>query len=342
MATHAAQPTPPLEAGANLSAPSYTRPTSIEARAEIIAITTQDDFLLELGAVLGATAAVHPVESLALALERMAASHLRHILIFDTRGMAELRNCVGRAYARAPHAAILLFAQATDEESMRRAFKGSKVFAVLPIPLDAQKTALAYANALTEVLGKDRSAPAPPSVAPVIPEAVSIAPGNDRWGLGAGLAVLVLACAWFSARDKHTAPPSAARAAVNVAPSDAPSRNLESRQLPMKAAAQDASSTHAPADLPYVPADRLRLLNYIAPRYPSAARSGNASGTVIVAYTVDAQGATRDVRVESAEPSAIFNRNAVDAVKRWRYAPAMLDDTAVAVATRTVVRFAPP
>jgi protein TonB len=57
---------------------------------------------------------------------------------------------------------------------------------------------------------------------------------------------------------------------------------------------------------------------------------------------VDAEGATRDVRVVSAEPSGIFNRAAVEAVKRWRYAPAMLDGAAVAVATRTTVRFAPP
>jgi protein TonB len=64
-------------------------------------------------------------------------------------------------------------------------------------------------------------------------------------------------------------------------------------------------------------------------------------GTVIVAYTVDAQGATRYVRVVSAAPAEIFNHDAVDAVKRWRYAPAMVDNAAVAVPTRSTIRFTP-
>jgi hypothetical protein len=48
-------------------------PTDAHAAAEIVAITTEDDFLLELGAVLGRQAAVLPIESVALALEHVGA-----------------------------------------------------------------------------------------------------------------------------------------------------------------------------------------------------------------------------------------------------------------------------
>jgi outer membrane biosynthesis protein TonB len=47
------------------------------------------------------------------------------------------------------------------------------------------------------------------------------------------------------------------------------------------------------------------------------------------------------VRVVSAEPAGVFNRDAVEAVKRWRYAPVIVADAAVAVPTRATLRFAP-
>lgn len=297
-----------LEIGAEPSASSLSAPPGVHAVADIVVITTHDDFLLELGAVLGAQAGVHPVESLSMALEQMGASRRAHILVFDTRGMADLRNSVGRAYARAPDAAILLFAQAADEERIRRAFNGSRVFAVLPIPLDPPRTALSFADALTDALAKQRAAPALIATAIAIPTATRT-PRKRLWALGAVLAVLVLAtAAWFIVGDKRRA-------------------------------ASDARELAA--DHPSLPQVELKLTHYIAPEYPAAALSRNVGGTVIVAYTVDAQGTTRDVRVVSAEPAEIFNRDAIDAVKRWRYAPLAIDSAAAAVPTRTAIRFTP-
>jgi protein TonB len=65
------------------------------------------------------------------------------------------------------------------------------------------------------------------------------------------------------------------------------------------------------------------------------------AGTVIVGYTVDERGATRDVQVLSAQPTGIFDRGAVEAVRQWRYAPVLVGGAAVAVPTRTTIKFAP-
>jgi TonB family protein len=344
--------------------PTPVLPPAAHAAADIVVISTRDDFLLELGAVLGAKAALRPVESLSMALEQMGASRRAHILVFDTRGMADLRNCVGRAYARAPDAAILLFADAADKEGMRRMFKGSKVFAVLPIPMDSAQTALIFADALTDASSRNDPAPvhiaaalARTAAAPSVPTAY-LTPSNNGWGLGAGAALVILACAWFIAADKHAILPSAVpakpsapakQARVNgSANGELPVAGTAAQELPAPASAspfeapQVASSPLSAADHPSVPQSRLNLIRYVVPEYPAAERARHVGGTVLVAYTVDTHGATRHVRVISAEPHGIFDHDAVNAVKLWRYAPVMVDNAAVAVPTRSTIRFTPP
>jgi protein TonB len=384
-------------------------PAAAHAAADIVVISTRDDFLLELGAILGAKAATQQVESLSLALDQVSASRRAYIFVFDTRGMADLRNCVGRAYARTPESAIVLFVDAADEASMRRMFKGSKVFAVLPIPMDLARTALTFADALTDASARNgpapmhieaaparpastpvrtEAAPARPASTPVRTEAApahpasapvrtarpasapvnieaapsvpttSLTPRSDGWGLGAGAALVVLACAWFVAADKHLILPSAAPATPST-PAKQASVNASADaklagaaktapELPAPASAsrvqasQVASSPPSAADHSSVLQAHLNLIRYVVPEYPAAERARHVGGSVIVAYTVDTHGATRHVRVISAEPHGIFDRYAVNAVKLWRYAPVMVDNAAVAVPTHSTIRFTPP
>jgi protein TonB len=51
---------------------------------------------------------------------------------------------------------------------------------------------------------------------------------------------------------------------------------------------------------------------------------------------------TRDVHVVEASPPGVFDDAAVSAVKRWRYAPMVVDGTAVAVPVKTKVLFELP
>jgi protein TonB len=504
----AAQPTRPFEPDAEPAAPSIGgAPPSAQAAAEIVAITTQDDFLLELGAVVGTQAAVHPVESVAMALEHMGSARRAQVLAIDTRDITDLRDSVGRAYARAADVAILLFANSADEESVRHAFRASKIVAVLPIPLDPSRTALAFAGALGDAVAQF-NAPPPLSVAladisaappPAAAAAVSLSrlnlPREYRWAVGVGIAILVLAAApWLMRRSpEHASPAPKAQlsapavqvplaqgrvdellekartamaerrytepaedsallyyrsaqaadtgsaeardglarvAAVLVSrfeenlrqsqfdsagatlaslksavPQDPRSGALESRlqaakahaelarreeQARLKRLADDAAQSareqeaqrkareHTAAlaaaakaaqeeaeaasarqaaeaaaaaaasaaqksavEHPAAAPAQLKLTHYVPPDYPPGALARNVSGSVTITYTVDVKGVTRDVRVLIADPAGIFERNAVDAVKQWRYAPVKVDNTAVAVPTRTVIQFKP-
>ena len=398
MANPAMQTTRPRAAGVKPEPVGPTLPPACHAAAVILVISTRVDFLLELGAVLGDKAGMRPVESLSMALEQMGTSRREHILVFDTRGLADLLNCVGRVYARAPDAAILLFSDAADEESMRRMFKSSKVLAVLPIPMDSARTALIFADALTDANARNgpapfhieaapaRTIPAPARAAPasahVLPAlahtaapvattsaaantvaapsaaTASLTPRNDGWGIGAGAALVVLACAWFIAVGKHAILPNAAPAKPSAPVKEAPANGSADvelagaakalHELPAPTSAsslgipQVASSPPSVADHSPVLQSRLNLIHYVVPEYPAAERARHVGGTVTVAYTVDTRGATRHVRVISAEPHGIFDRDAVNAVKLWRYAPVIVDNAAVAVATRSTIRFTPP
>jgi protein TonB len=311
-----------------------------------------------LGAVLPAQAAVHPFESLRPALERLSASRRAHVLVFDTRAVAGLRNLIGHAYARLPGLAILLFARAAEVEGMRRVFKGSKIFAVLPIPVDSAKTALAFSAALTDARAKDLATPAPVASAPTVAPLAST-PRNDRWGIGAGIALAVLACAGYLSIERPPAVPAAsvrhsvpAAAEARPAPTGAAApasaaRAAEAQPEPASAAAPQAAGPEiagaAPsaADQQAAQQTHLELTRYVVPDFPAAARARHVGGTVVVAYTVDTLGATRHVRVVSAEPAGIFNHDAVDAVRRWRYAPVMVGNAPTAVATHATIHFTP-
>lgn len=359
MASSALKATRPTSAVRGPAESSPAAPGAARAAAEIVVVTTRDDFLLELGAVFASDAAVHPVESLDMALERISALRSATVLVLDTRGMANLRNCVGRAFARAPAAAVLLFANAADEEGLRRMFKGSKVAAVLPIPMDSARTALAIAHALTDSRGITPAAPVHTAPAPSI-ASTSGTSNHDRWGAGAAVAVLVLACAWFIARDKEATVPSATPATLSApaAPAQlrdggvdaasastvqAPAQSSAVPSAPLAAGATVQVTSPIPnaRDGSSTPQASLKLIHYVVPDYPAAARARSVAGTITVAYTIDTQGATSRVRVVSAEPAGVFNRDAVEAVKRWRYAPVIVADAAVAVQTRATLRFAP-
>lgn len=78
-----------------------------------------------------------------------------------------------------------------------------------------------------------------------------------------------------------------------------------------------------PADGDAVPMVR------IAPRYPERALARGIEGRVLVEFTITASGNVRDAHVVAAEPSAIFNRSAVEAVSQWRYTPKIVDGNPV-------------
>lgn len=109
-------------------------------------------------------------------------------------------------------------------------------------------------------------------------------------------------------------------------------REAEQRQREAAAAAAAASRTAAPA----AAANNLRAVSTPAPRYPPEALRAGTSGDVLVEITVGTDGSVTNARVLRANPARVFDREALNAVKRWKFEP-----VSAPVTTRRTLAFAP-
>ena len=57
------------------------------------------------------------------------------------------------------------------------------------------------------------------------------------------------------------------------------------------------------------------------PNIPDVAYENHINGWVLLAYTVKNDGSIKDIRVMDASPRGVFEANAVEALKTWRYQP---------------------
>jgi len=108
-------------------------------------------------------------------------------------------------------------------------------------------------------------------------------------------------------------------------------RDAEQKQ--QQAAAQQASAARQAAT---AAAPSLRPVSTPAPRYPAEALRSGTSGEVLMEITVGTDGSVTNARVLRATPSRIFDREALNAVKRWRFEP-----VSAPVTTRRTLVFAP-
>lgn len=76
-----------------------------------------------------------------------------------------------------------------------------------------------------------------------------------------------------------------------------------------------------------------------APAYPPRAAQRRINGYVVVQYTVNTEGQTENVQVLSGQPSGLFDRNAVRAVERWRFKPAVENGKPVARVVKQRIDF---
>src|SRR4026209_728130 len=74
---------------------------SARAAIDIIAVTSYDDFLVELGQALGGPASVTPVASMSEALESLGHSGRVQVLMIDSRGLTDLPAEINTLQAQA-------------------------------------------------------------------------------------------------------------------------------------------------------------------------------------------------------------------------------------------------
>jgi TonB family protein len=215
-ASRATETSSPAASSAGTGSGSNTRPS-----VDVTAITTRDDFLLELGEALGGQASVRPVDSISGALEYLSNAKRGQVLVIDTRDVSDVRADIERAHLQAAHAVVLVFTVAETEKQIGAAVKGSNVFAVLPIPLDKRKTgavlegAMADAVARKSMRGPDRNMglSVEPFQAQIDTDTLSGSGGKSKMGLvvGAGVAVVAIGAGayLFLGKDKGPAAPTA-------------------------------------------------------------------------------------------------------------------------------------
>jgi protein TonB len=137
---------------------------------DVTALTSRDEFLLELGQALAGEASIRPVDSVEAAIDALTAHSRRgQVLVVDALQAGEVRPAVDAAQSRAPHAVVLVFAPNALERQAAASVKGSKVFAVLPSsPIDPRKTHAIFTAVIDEAVARKKAA-APPVLAAAPP-----------------------------------------------------------------------------------------------------------------------------------------------------------------------------
>lgn len=74
----------------------------------------------------------------------------------------------------------------------------------------------------------------------------------------------------------------------------------------------------------------------VEPRYPIDAARDGITGWVRLAFSIDEVGNVTDIEVLAAEPANLFNREAIKALKRWKYQPTIVNGVAIRQANMTV------
>ncbi|WP_369942246.1 energy transducer TonB [Xanthomonas medicagonis] len=140
---------------------------------------------------------------------------------------------------------------------------------------------------------------------------------------------------------------SEAQAAQQIAAQQEAARRETARQeAERQAAAARSAPTPAPAAAPAAqpaaaPAaaassQSLRAISTPAPRYPPEALRSGTAGEVLVEITVGTDGSVTSARVLRATPARVFDREALNAIKRWRFEP-----VSAPVTTRRTLAFNP-
>ena len=75
----------------------------------------------------------------------------------------------------------------------------------------------------------------------------------------------------------------------------------------------------APSDADVIPMVRVN------PQYPISAAERGIEGWVLVRFSITTSGTVKDAKVIDAKPSAIFNRAALRAIRKWKYKPKIVD-----------------
>lgn len=110
---------------------------------------------------------------------------------------------------------------------------------------------------------------------------------------------------------------------------------------PAKSDAELQSPTPAPAGPIRIPQGILagKRIKSVEPEYPMTAKMAHISGSVLLYAIITKEGTVRDL-VPIASSGPMFSDAAIDAVRKWKYSPYLLNGEPIEVGTTITVNFA--
>lgn len=128
---------------------------------------------------------------------------------------------------------------------------------------------------------------------------------------------------------------------VAKAPRPAPDNDERPRLVETQPPAPPPVAAAAPAARPIAPGafSQPQPISSPAPRYPARALRRGDQGTVLVSARISPDGVPLAVDVARSSGSRLLDRAAVDAVRRWRFRPAMADGRPVAGRVQVPITF---
>jgi TonB family protein len=121
--------------------------------------------------------------------------------------------------------------------------------------------------------------------------------------------------------------------------SEARSAGADAGSLSAVEGAISAAQDEAQQASSYVSASTLTRTSYVAPQFPVEARTHGIAGWVDLQYVVNTDGSVGELTIVGAQPVGIFEQAALEAVRRWHYAPVLRAGQPVSQRTRMRVRF---
>ncbi len=83
----------------------------------------------------------------------------------------------------------------------------------------------------------------------------------------------------------------------------------------------DGLAINAPSVMDFAVNQEVMPLYRVEPRYPAKALKRRVEGYVIMSFTIDETGKPDDIEVVEANPRRMFEREAVRALRNWKYQP---------------------
>jgi len=158
---------------------------------------------------------------------------------------------------------------------------------------------------------------------------------------------------WLAEARALGVSPTRVAAAIRAAPPAATAQPpvAQPEQLAQRAANRvnderllEPSPDSAPAKLNaprQLPPGELKRTRYMPPEYPKDALKRGIGGEVRVRITVDADGKVKSAEIVNSSPAAVFDRAALDAVRRWRFKPLAVGNPDVEATVVTNIVFRP-